>query len=305
LIQAVWSFWTKPFRRFHHSAWLNERDHALSWILSVGTVQRHYSDTFLITDDSGAETLIEKLGLRFGKVSLELNALDGADEHWWVLGKLYAYRAPQRPFVHVDSDVFLWKRLPKWLVNSRVFAQNPERFIVDGPIYRPTAWEAEMQRVGATLPREWQWYSRRRGNVAACCGIVGGRDYEFLRYYAQSAITMLEEHGADCNLSTTERLGCNVLIEQYFLSSCIEYHRWNPESRFFGIDIRYLFEPDADVPTSSRQRGYTHLMGSAKRDSDIAERLERRVQKEFPDAYRRLNSLFPATRRDNGSTDKE
>jgi len=61
----------------------------------------------LVTDTEGARLLVDKLGLRFTTVMTTLTALDDADPEWWVLGKLWAYRAQTEPFVHLDNDVFL------------------------------------------------------------------------------------------------------------------------------------------------------------------------------------------------------
>jgi hypothetical protein len=79
----------------------------------------------LVTDDAGARMLVDGLGLQFTRVSTELNALAKHDPDWWNLGKIHAYHLQMEPFVHIDSDVFLWKRLPPRLEHADVFAQNP------------------------------------------------------------------------------------------------------------------------------------------------------------------------------------
>src|SRR5436190_8301115 len=192
-MRAIWSFWSKPYTAFHHRAWLSERQHLLSWILSLGTAQKHYPDTLLVTDDCGAELLIGQLELPFRTVSVELNELDRDDPHWWTLGKLHAYRSQRQPFIHIDSDVFLWDELPQDLATSQVFAQNPERFYFGGDRYRPELWETAVQALGGTLPSEWTWYTSRKGNLAVCCGILGGCNSEFINDYASQAIHMLQQ----------------------------------------------------------------------------------------------------------------
>jgi hypothetical protein len=106
-MNIVWSLWTRPLVAVGRIGWRSPRDHLLSWVLSVGLARRHYADTRLVTDDAGAALLVDALGLEFGEVSLSLNALDDQDPNWWALGKLYAYAEQQRPFLHVDSDVYL------------------------------------------------------------------------------------------------------------------------------------------------------------------------------------------------------
>jgi len=290
VIRAIWSFWSKPYRAFHHHAWISEKHHLLSWILSLGTAQKHYSDTLLITDDAGAELLVKELGLNFRNISLALNELYSEDPNWWTLGKLHAYRLQQQAFIHIDNDVFLWNELPRDIITSQVFAQNPEIFQFGGGRYRPELWEDAVKAVNGTLPCEWTWYTHRRGNLAVCCGIVGGSNSEFIAYYADRAIHMVQHGNNQRALAkATEKVGCNILVEQYFLAACINYHRLCVQSRFYGTDVQYLFASEEESVTNAATRGYTHLIGGAKRNVEIASRLERRVRKEYPEEYYRLN----------------
>ena len=289
MILATWSFWSKPYASFHHNAWMSEKHHLLSWILSVGTAQQYYRDTLLVTDNIGAQLLVNDLGLGFRNVSLELNKLEEADPHWWTLGKLYTYMSQQQPFIHIDNDVFLWKRLPLELSRSPVFAQNPERFTFGEGAYRPDLWEEAVRAVDGELPSEWTWYTHRRGSEAVCCGIVGGCDNEFMAYYADRAIHMVQNaQNKRALVTSTEKLGFNILVEQYFLSACVNYHRLCPQSPFFGIDIKYLFATEEEMTINAERAGYTHLIAGSKRNVGIAERLERRVRQDYPDEYQKL-----------------
>jgi hypothetical protein len=58
--------------------------------------------------------------------------------------------------------------------------------------YRPDLWEDAVRKIGGSLPCEWTWYTHRRGNVAICCGIVGGNDSDFIAYYADKAIERIQ-----------------------------------------------------------------------------------------------------------------
>ena len=111
-MRSVWSFWTKPFSVERRTSWASELHHWIAWGLSVETARRHYPHTCLVTDDEGARILIDELQLPFTSVTVCLNRLRDADPEWWALGKLEAYRRQREPFVHVDTDVFLWNALP-------------------------------------------------------------------------------------------------------------------------------------------------------------------------------------------------
>jgi hypothetical protein len=246
----------------------------------------------LCTDTAGAKLLIDTTGLEFGCVSTALDALKLCDPGWWTLGKLHAYQMQTEPFIHFDNDVFLWKRFPERLESAPVLAQNPEDFLLGTSYYAPETFDNLLRECGGWLPEEWTWYSsvgpRRR---AACCGFLGANNVDFIRYYAETAINLIEhprnQPGWACLINKT---GDNILFEQYLLSACINYHRNKTESPFHKIDIRYLFAgPDEAFSShAAAELGYTHLIGNSKRKAHISSRLERRVQQNYPEYYERI-----------------
>src|SRR5262245_39114277 len=97
-LNAVWSFWTKPYWAERQSSWAHDWYHWLAWGLSVYAARQHYPDTYLVTDDAGARVLVDRLQLPFAEVSTALNALADEDPGWWALGKIAAYSLQQVPF---------------------------------------------------------------------------------------------------------------------------------------------------------------------------------------------------------------
>ena len=115
-MRAVWSLWTAPLTSGTHPGWLTPRHHLLGWILSFHLARAHATETCLVTDSQGAALLVEGLGLPFDHVSTALDALAGRDPEWWAIAKLHACAAQDAPFLHLDSDVFLWQPLPAALL---------------------------------------------------------------------------------------------------------------------------------------------------------------------------------------------
>jgi hypothetical protein len=290
MMRAVWSFWTKPYRAYYKGNWASEKHHLLAWVLSVETARRHYPITTLITDDDGARLLVDDIGLNFTCVSTQLNELPNVEQEWFNLGKLYAYRAQTAPFVHIDNDVFLWKPLPSWTESVPVFAQNPERLSLDGAsVYRPEACAAAIRSEG-WLPEEWAWYLAAGGDEAVNCGVLGGSDVSFLAYYADMAINAIEHprnHAPWARLDA--KVADGILVEQYFLSACLSYHRERVDSPYKNIRIQYLFDSFASAFDEAQAAilGYTHLIGGAKRNRRLTERLETRVRQDYRDHYKR------------------
>lgn len=290
-MKSIWFFWTKPFKTHRSGVWSSEKHHLLAWVLSLETARKHYPDTCLFTDDEGARTLIDGIGLEFEQVSTALNTLDGYDPEWWALGKIYTYRAQTKPFIHIDNDVFLWKPLPRRIESAPVFAQNPEYFSEGYRHYKPQEFQAVVKSVkDGWLPEEFEWcqtgVSSPRG---ACCGICGGNDIHFIRSFANTAMKIIEHpSNQSAWVVLNEKTVHVLLVEQYLLAAYVDYHRNKQGSPHSNVDIQYLFNSANDAFNSNKaeEMGYTHLM-SAKRSKKVANLIEKRVSRDYPEQYER------------------
>lgn len=290
-MRAVWSFWSRPYYA-GYSRWYTDWHHWLGWGLSLHTVSQFYPDTSLVTDDAGARILIDRLQLPFVHVSTLLNKIRNDDADWWSLGKLEAYRHQDEPFAHVDADLFLWKRLAREVELADVFAQNPEPITLGASLYTPEELESV---IGAGwLPSEWSWYRRQPKLESQCCGVLGGNRLDFIKHYANTALRIIRNPR---NRSAMKRLREKsrhmLLIEQFVLTACVEYHR-TQRSRFGEIEMRHVFATvdEALNPQASIRAGFTHLAGPAKRNPRVARHLEHRVRKEIPEFYERCTNIL-------------
>lgn len=258
----------------------------MAWVLSFETSKRHYDETMLVTDQEGARLLVDGLGLEFTSVLVDLEALRDSNPDWWILGKLWTYRLQDKPFVHIDSDVFLWRALPEAFKTASVFAQNPERFSFANQVwYRPSYYDEALRSGNGWVPEEWRSYIANRAESAVCCGFLGGTAVEFLRYYADLAIRMIQHEKNQCIWDSLEILNAgSVLLEQYFLAACLDFQ---------SVEIKYLFtslEEAFDVE-ATRRAGYTHLIAGSKKNARLAQRLEARVREDYPGYYERCLRL--------------
>jgi hypothetical protein len=297
-MRAVWSFWSRPFHTYYGNIWCKPLHHLLAWGLSVQTASRQFPDRVLITDRPGKKLLVDHLGLQFAEVSTELERLKDVDPGWWALGKLVAYSLQDQPFVHLDSDVFLWKRLPRHLVDSPVVTQYPEGFCDHDPNYRPQDIEWAFAQEATKLPLEWEWTRRDRNHFPAeNCGILGGTHVEFLRYYAQTALDLaLRPENAAAWSHLHDKRCYNVVLEQFFLSACADFHVHEPTSPYHGVRINRLFNSweEAFDPNHAARIGFTHLVAGAKSHPAVARRLEERVRREDPAYFRRCEKVLAA-----------
>lgn len=297
-MRAVWSFWSKPFRAYNHRTWCTPLHHLLGWWLSLQSARKHYPDTLLVTDSEGKRLLIDQLGLPFAEVSTELNRLSRVHPDWWSMGKLVAYSMQTAPFVHIDTDVFLWKPLPQDVSQAPVFAQCRDEFGHFDGFYRPRDVESAFAAQNLPLPTEWE-YVRSKGTrlIAENCGILGGTDVAFLRYYAQTAMELiLKRRYARAWSRIADKKPYNVVLEQFLLSACLEFHRHHPDSPYRGVTIKHLFRSwqEAYDANHAARLGYTHLLGESKTSAVVARRLEERVRREDPAFVRVCQRVLPS-----------
>lgn len=236
--------------------------------------------------------LVEGIGLDFDHVSTDLNGLENADPGWWALGKIWTYASQKEPFVHIDSDVFLWKPLPEMMVQADILVQNPEHFNRGALFYQPEVLEAAIHGVpDGWMPEEWEWY-RSNGAVqqGECCGVFGGKRVDFINHYARQALKLLDHPANQAALRAMgDKSEHMVLIEQFFLSACIKYHQQREDSPHRGLTVAYLFSSmdEAFNAVNASRLGFTHLLGGAKRNQHVIKKLERRVKTDYPSQYER------------------
>jgi len=290
-MRSVWSLWSKPFQSNYCGPWRSAFHHLLAWGVSVRAAGRYYPDTVLITDKPGKKLLVDQLGLEFASVSTELERLNHVNSVWWALGKLVAYSLQDRPFIHLDTDVFLWKPLPGHLAESPVITQCFEGFHGHDSGYRPQDIERAFAQQGLKLPVEWEWARAGGGLVPSeNCGILGGCHIEFLRHYSRTAIDLVLRPENALAWSRLEgNWGYNMELEQFFLAACAAFHRSHSTSPYAGVRIGNLFPSWASCfdPNLAARMGFTHLLSGAKAHPAVANRLVERVRREDP-AYLRL-----------------
>ncbi len=288
--KAVWSLWTKPLAFDWGFGWETEKHHLCAWILSFETARRHFATTSLVTDQGGADLLVNRLGLQFDEVSTDLDDLGDVNPEWWALGKLHAYARQETPFVHIDSDVFLWEPLPNELLQAKIFAQNPEIRGQDDPAYRVFDFVWAIRQAGGWLPKKLDWYHQHHSDqfLVPCCGLFGGTDLAPIRDYANLGINMMR---ASENLAAWPYLGdqlfVSLIFEQYLLSACLAHGKVSPGSIFCNTEIEYLFSSEADAFSKASSIGYTHLISGAKRHPQTLAHLEKRVRQDYPKYFER------------------
>lgn len=298
IIQSFWSLPSKvnPTSAFgrNNGGWLNERQHAMSWSLSCLKLKQFYPDIKLFTDTEGMDWLINKLALPYNDVDCCLDNISHFNPTLWALAKLYTYSLQEEPFLHIDSDVYIWKPFDQNFLNNDLIAQNLEFDLngnADGSIYIDTA--LKLQSMLESLPEaieiainELYTTGRIQGYNT---GIVGGRNTDFFKEYTRLVFGFLEKethiHYESRDMSFFEQLFLYGLAFSKKLDVSVLYGEQLAVSpSAYAIMMQFNLIPITE--------NYIHVVGIGKRNEMPSSQVELRLRYEFPVAYQHIGSVY-------------
>lgn len=300
-MKIVQSFWSVPAlggvgsdQSLNRSkgGWLAARYHWLAWTFSCLQLRQFHDEVELVTDARGKQILIDQLQLPYTQVRVELDALDNANPHLWALGKLWAYRSQTAPFLHVDSDVFVWDALPTYLTDAPLAAQG----IDSRDLWFYQATLETMIRGGFDLPPDLRQAHRLGGYRSLNAGIFGGGDIPFIQQYSQLAIDLALRNQHRLQAVDLPNVGAgmvNLVYEQLYAWCLAKQHQ-----RAIAVLLpQYQSADSYDLITNfmnvyEKRTTYLHLAGrKPKQDLNRCLVLEKLVRHYYPDYYERVVDL--------------
>lgn len=292
-MKAVHSFWSKPMVASGNQkcGWFDEESHWCSWILSFMLAKNHFEDFCLVTDPIGKKILVDSIGLPYNDVRVEINIWDEYDAKLWVLGKLMAYRSMgDDSFIHLDGDVFLWKKPPKELLENRVFCQSPEE--VEEDEIEGKGWGYYPKKFASKIltPPHKDWGSPSIKKVG-CVGIVGGNKAgHIFKELSDSIFSNLVICQADYKeiFSGKDYSYIPMLLEQYLLGLIVEKN---------NLSYGYLFNESEGIGSpydhvTSSNLGYTHLLAGSKKNPQLATAVKNIVKKRYSRYYTNVQNYL-------------
>lgn len=238
----------------------NESDFALSWITSVKSAKLHFKNVVLVTDTWAWDNIFSKLDLPFDEVKLTLDSID-ENTNMWAISKAHAILEMNEPFLHIDSDVYIWEALDKKYLMSNLLVQSNESSESDiqSDFYNQLEQLHLLYFNGTNVYLDNSNMSER--NIYAYnCGVVGGTDVEFLRKWAGQMIETA--NSIDYIMPSINELTNSgdimVWVEQTLLMLMAEHHM---------VDVSELVEIGVE------QSYYTHFCGNVKRDVNLMKSL--------------------------------
>ncbi|WP_264566438.1 DUF6734 family protein [Flavobacterium sp. N3904] len=284
----IQSFWSKPFFKENDDlnarfkgGWLNANFFFYSCLLSCLKFKQNYGEVRLYTDNLGKELLIDKLEIPYSKVNLELNELQDYPSELWALGKVLTYSLQEKPFIHADTDVFLWDKLPVDLLKTDLFAQNIE---LNFPKYNEVL-EIVLSEFKNITEELFTIYSKTNNVYAYNAGIIGGTSLDFFKELKSKVFEII-----DANLDKLHLIDVGVfnMVYEQMLGFELATQK-NLDITFLKSEVNEAFTNVMKFHMVPIKETYIHTVGYAKKSLEICEQLKYRLRYEFPEEYGKLN----------------
>ena len=234
--------------------------------LSVLYSHLWYKDIELYADET-AYKFLYMLPCRVTKVVNEKN------QELWMKSKIHAIEKQTKPFVHLDTDVFIKNK-----INFNFDAVILERKECGYEMH----YKKQVDFFNQFTQNLSYWHPDLRRSYS--CGILGFNDL-ILRNKFVNAYYDLEEifmtHREEFEPLKQQGFEPCIVIEQYNLASLLDYNNIKPTLLLQGRNI-------IEQSKYANEMGYSHLFGIKKYKKDITQEIEYRLFKIFPYWYAQI-----------------
>jgi len=235
--------------------------------LSLHFSKQYFKEVHLVTDNKGKE-LIQKYGLKFDKIDTGLEeVMKGVNNSHWALGKIYACKIQDKPFIHIDTDVIWFKKPAKILLEADAAFQELE--------YENLGvwYETLLEDAGKNYKNKPKWFNSKSMR-AYNCGIIAFNKLDILQEWWDEALNYVE-YLKTSTVDYTKQVS-SLIFEQFFVYHLCQHYGYkvelitntHPKSASKG----YIEE---DV---AKTIGYTHLISTVKRNPEIEKKVKNRVK---------------------------
>jgi hypothetical protein len=270
--KAVYSHWSKPNNN-SFCGFRSSQAFANSLRLSLIFARKWFKETELITDKKGYDLLIKKHKFRFDNVRVCLDKINHVKSKHWSIGKLVACSLQDEPFMHIDNDVFWFKKPKRHLLMAEACFQNKED---------PNRRWYMLQRKAAELscPIKEIDYT---GSKAYNCGFIGFNKLDIINKWLELAFDYIEWFDKGGQLQGELS---SLMFEQYPLPQLLEKEKYKVEIIGGTVQLkdwdanevqRETWQANTDMAV---KYGYTHLIAGSKRTRETEEKVLSRLYTE-------------------------
>ncbi len=237
-----------------------------STALSILYSHLWYQDIELYADDT-AYKFLYMLPCRVTKIN------SNKDKVIWMKSKIDVMEKQTKPFVHLDNDVFIKKKIN--FDFDKVIVEQNDYELYGMYQYRVDFFNKYTQNLDHWKPDL---------GYAFNCGVLGFRDLElrdqFLKVFYELEEIFIKNH----NPKIAKIEPC-IVLEQYNLASLLAHHNIKPTLLLWKKTLFENFQ-------LADKMGYSHIVGQKKYRNDIVQEIENRLFKIFPYWYKEVKNAL-------------
>ena len=286
-MRIIQSMWTANQAELLNNSygWLSPEYHLMGWALSCLQLKKFYPNVTLYADTAASRMLIDNLQLPYDELVCNLDTLNHYENQLWALPKIKAYSLQESPFLHVDGDVFIWKKFDDSLLNSPLIAQNKDEL---------TSFTEYIQKLEANFsyfPKEIIEDRNLNHNVQTYnAGIYGGSDIAFYKEYTSKAFDFINKN--KLHFKNTDITEFNVIFEQY-LFYCMAKSKNKKVSVLFSKTYKKdEYKGFGDFDKIPFEKQFIHLLSDYKKSEAKCNQMAQRLRLDYPEYYYKIISLF-------------
>jgi len=253
--KVVYSQWSKPAKD-EFVGFNSKEAFANCARLSILNSRKWFDKVELVTDEKGYKFLIDDLKLPFTDVKVELDRLNHIPKKNWSIGKIYACKIQDEPFMHQDFDVIWFKKPPSRILKAQAAFQNPEKSEGVHGFYRSIMQDAKGKEF------ELNKYCNLDLLRAYNCGIICFNDLSIINKWYDLAIDYINKNKSNLPLVP-------IFFEQFLIYNLLDYYDFKVET--LGKDW-------VDEKTAVKY-GYTHLISDSKRKKHVEKKVAIKLAK--------------------------
>ena len=265
--RVVYSLWTTPMDG-EHVGFNTEEALFNCFKLSLHYAKKWFKEVHLVTDVKG-KVLVEKHGLEFDNINTDLeHVMKGVYRNHWSLGKIYACKIQDKPFMHIDIDVIWFKKPPQSILTSDASFQCVEDQTQE------YWYKLLIDHADKHYKDKPEWFNCKEIK-AYNCGFIAFNKLGIIKEWWDEAIKYikyLDNSGFDYN----HHLSC-LIYEQFAIYHLLKHRKYR-------VDVLSNHHPSSRgkgwiLEDAAKALGYTHLIAASKREPDIEKKVKRKLEK--------------------------
>ena len=281
--RAVFSYFNAEESFTNKAGYNSFSDFLYTLALATELASHHFAEVQIMTTTWG-EKVLKAAGIQATEYSTGLNVTKGISRWFWAYGKLVAYAAQTKPFVHLDNDVFLWRALPERMLQAQLCFQSKE--IMGMPSYD---WYKYLNTCWQAVPVKPKVIAENEVNdFVYNCGICGGHNLDFFKEWIRCSSEYIFAPDNQRFFFENYRniqMHQNLWHEQYFGASLVKAHGLRGKVELLTDDI-------ASSEWIATNKTYTHLWGVTKTDETTMRIIRGALKKKHPELYTKVRAFI-------------